>query len=91
MKIDEEVRTAPLSAFTVAALGRYGLSLHFVIDGLPGKMGVEELKELLFGGKRVVSWRFEGTRANVRVLSLHHAMLVCMLATFTCVLGLMIP
>ncbi|SJL13975.1 uncharacterized protein ARMOST_17427 [Armillaria ostoyae] len=76
VKIDEEVRTASLSAFTVAALGRYGLSLHFVIDGLPYKMGVEELKELLFSGKRVVSWRLEGTRANVRVLSLHHAMLV---------------
>ncbi|PBK62462.1 hypothetical protein ARMSODRAFT_964150 [Armillaria solidipes] len=76
VKIDEEVRTAPLSAFTVAALGRYGLSLHFVIDGLPNKMGVEELKELLFSGKRVVSWRLEGARANVRVLSLHHAMLV---------------
>ncbi|KAK0221157.1 hypothetical protein EDD85DRAFT_262925 [Armillaria nabsnona] len=76
VKIDEEVRTAPLSAFTVAAFGRYGLSLHFVIDGLPDKTGVEELKELLFSGKRVVSWRLEGTRANVRVLSLHHAMQV---------------
>lgn len=91
VKIDEEVRTAPLSAFTVAALGRYGLSLHFVIDGLPHKMGVEELKELLFGGKRVVSWRLEGTRANVRVLSLHHAMQVRMLATFNCMLSSMMP
>ncbi|KAK0433251.1 hypothetical protein EV421DRAFT_1845730 [Armillaria borealis] len=76
VKIDEEVRTAPLSAFTVAALGRYGLSLHFVIDRLPCKMGAEELKELLFSGKRVVSWQLEGTRANVRVFSLHHAILV---------------
>ncbi|KAK0468883.1 hypothetical protein IW261DRAFT_1517339 [Armillaria novae-zelandiae] len=74
VKIDGKVRTAPLSAFTIAAFGRYGLSLHFVIDGIPEAMEAEELKALLFGSKRVVSWRLEGTRADVRVLSLHQAM-----------------
>ncbi|KAK0446957.1 uncharacterized protein EV420DRAFT_1569131 [Desarmillaria tabescens] len=76
VRIDEEVRTPPLSAFTVAALGRYGLSLGFVVEGLPGGMMEEEMKEMLFSGRRVVSWRLEGTRADVRVFSLHHAMLV---------------
>ncbi|KAK0479430.1 hypothetical protein EDD18DRAFT_1207384 [Armillaria luteobubalina] len=74
VKIDEQVRTAPLSAFTIAAFGQYGLSLHFVIDGIPDAMGVEELKALLFGKQRVVSCRLEGTRADVRVLSLHQTM-----------------
>ncbi|KAK0212113.1 hypothetical protein DFS33DRAFT_1279180, partial [Desarmillaria ectypa] len=79
VKIDDEVRTPPLSAFTVAALGRYGLSLKFVIDGLPEGIGEEELKELLFNDRRVVFWRLEGTKTNVRVFSLHHAMMVRLL------------
>ncbi|KAG7439655.1 uncharacterized protein BT62DRAFT_924556 [Guyanagaster necrorhizus] len=68
--------TPPLSAFTIAALGRYRLSLNFVIDGLPEDMGEEELKELLFKGKKVVSWRLEGTSANVHLFSLHQVMRV---------------